>query len=123
MSTGSGAIPCVAAPTACAIRPQFGSPPYMAVLTKGESATARATALAVGSCPPRTITRPTRRGAPPAPPPPRARAARGRGPRLAEVQLVGALRLDRDARLPAALQDHGVAGRQLAVDADPLERS
>ena len=45
MSTGSGAVPGSAAPTAWMIRPQFGSPPYSAVLTSEESATARATAL------------------------------------------------------------------------------
>ena len=33
---------CSALPTACAIRPQFGSPPCSAALTSGESATARA---------------------------------------------------------------------------------
>ena len=43
MSTASGAVPGSACPTAWMIRPQFGSPPYSAVLTSGESATARAT--------------------------------------------------------------------------------
>ena len=43
MSSGSGAVSCSAAPTACAIRPQFGSPPCSAALTSGELAIARAT--------------------------------------------------------------------------------
>ena len=50
MSTGSGALSCSAAPTACAIRPQFGSPPCSAALTSGESATARAARVTAGSC-------------------------------------------------------------------------
>ena len=41
----SGAASGSAPPTACAIRPQFGSPPCSAVLTSGELATARADAL------------------------------------------------------------------------------
>ncbi len=46
MSSGSGALPGSAAPTAWAIRPQFGSPPCSAAFTSGESATARATRAA-----------------------------------------------------------------------------
>ncbi len=42
MSSASGAVSGSAAPTACAIRPQFGSPPCSAALTSGELATARA---------------------------------------------------------------------------------
>ena len=45
MSSGSGAVPGSAPPTAWAIRPQFGSPPCSAVLTSGELATARAARL------------------------------------------------------------------------------
>ena len=57
----SGAVPGRAAPIACAIRPQFGSPPYSAVLISGESATACATRSTAPSSPPRTTTRQTRR--------------------------------------------------------------
>ena len=39
-----------AAPTACAMRPQFGSPPCSAAFTSGELATARATRSTVASC-------------------------------------------------------------------------
>ena len=61
MSSGSGAVSGSAAPTAWAMRPQLGSPPWSAALTSGELATARATASTVGSWPPLTTTRPTRR--------------------------------------------------------------
>ena len=40
MSNASGAVPGNAAPTACAMRPQLGSPPKSAALTSGEFATA-----------------------------------------------------------------------------------
>ena len=49
-----------APPTACAMRPQFGSPPCSAVLTSGELATARAARSTARRSPPRTTTRPTR---------------------------------------------------------------
>ena len=57
MSSGSGAVPGRAAPAACAMRPQLGSPPCSAVFTSGELATARAAASALCTWPPRTITR------------------------------------------------------------------
>ena len=50
--TGKGAVPGRAIPTAWTIRPQFGSPPYSAVLTSGEFATARAAACTERSSPP-----------------------------------------------------------------------
>ena len=101
MSTASGAVPGIAIPTAWMIRPQFGSPPYSAVLTSGESATARAT---------RSTTRHRRRRA-------RRRGRRGGRPRrhgrrcsascrssgverLAEAQLILGLGLDRDPDAP-----------------------
>src|SRR3954447_17843002 len=60
MSSASGAESWAAAPTAWAIRPQFGSPPCSAALTSGEFATARAAATTRASGPPLTTTRPTR---------------------------------------------------------------
>ena len=60
MSSASGAVSCSAAPTACAIRPQFGSPPCSAAFTSGEFATARAARATTSSEPPRTTTRPIR---------------------------------------------------------------
>jgi len=56
-STASGDVPGIAAPTAWMIRPQFGSAPCSAVLTRGELATARATGSTASACPPRTSTR------------------------------------------------------------------
>ena len=50
-STGSGAVPGSAPPTACTIRPQFGSPPCSAALTSGEFATARAARLDASALP------------------------------------------------------------------------
>src|SRR6266545_1407881 len=47
--TRAGSKPTPAAPAACRIRPQLGSPPYTAVLTSGLSATRRATAQAAAS--------------------------------------------------------------------------
>ena len=60
MSSGSGWLPRSAPPTACAMRPQFGSPPCSAALTSGELATARAASQQAFSCAPVTTTRPVR---------------------------------------------------------------
>ena len=60
MSSASGAVSCSAAPTAWAIRPQFGSPPCSAAFTSGELAIARAARVTTSSEPPRTTTRPIR---------------------------------------------------------------
>ena len=123
MSRSSGAIPAVATPTAWTIRPQFGSPPYSAVLTSEELATARADRCTVCSSPPRTTTRPTRR----APSPSRTTSsaswrssASSASPNRSSSSVSGSTSTPDRA---AALEDHRVAGRQLAVDADPLERA
>ena len=52
MSSGSGAVPGIAIPTAWAIRPQLGSAPCSAALTRGELATARALASTASGSPP-----------------------------------------------------------------------
>ena len=85
-------------PTACAIRPQLGSPPCSAVLTSGELAT-RAARRARRSAPwpPRTTTRPMRRAPSPSRTMSMRELAQQRVERLAEEQLVLGLRLDRDA--------------------------
>ena len=84
MSNGSGAVPGSAAPTACAMRPQLGSPPCSAALTSGELATARRDALdGLRRAPPCDVhapdraPRPRRRARSAA----RAGAARSRAPR------------------------------------------
>ena len=51
MSSARGAVPGSAAPTAWAIRPQFGSAPWSAVFTSGEFATARAAASTASRVP------------------------------------------------------------------------
>src|SRR3954463_1668194 len=61
MSISSGAVSVSAPPTACAIRPQFGSPPLSAALTSAAFATPRAS-------------RSTATPSVPLPPPPRAAA-------------------------------------------------
>ena len=60
MSSASGAVSVSAPPTACAIRPQFGSPPFSAAFTSGEFATPRAARSTASPSPPVTTTRPTR---------------------------------------------------------------
>ena len=59
-------VPASAPPMAWAMRPQFGSPPCSAVLTSGESATARATRLDA-ACVRRRARRPGRRAPAPSP--------------------------------------------------------
>ena len=123
MSSGSGAVPGSAAPTACAIRPQFGSPPCSAVLTSGELATARGDG-ARRSARGRRARRRGRRAARP-----RRRAtmssaswrssASSASPKRSSSSLS---RRDRDARSRREhMQDHRVVGRQLAVDGDAVE--
>ena len=124
MSTAAAVEPLArqpsAAPTACTIRPQFGSPPCSAAFTSGELATARAAprrsavpaaddhpgdpsgALAVGDHHDREL-------------------AQQRVERLAEAQLVLALGRDRHAAGARAHQDRGVVGRQLPVDRGAVE--
>ena len=86
-------------PTACAIRPQFGSPPCSAALTSGELATARATALdtLVGAAA-TTTTRPIRLEPSPSRTMSQRELAQRPVQRLAEAQLVVGLRLDRARR-------------------------
>ena len=93
-STGSGAASTSAMPTACTIRPQFGSPPCSAVLTSGELATARAVRSTLGPWPPRTTTRPIALAALAVAHDRERQLAQQRVQRLAEAPLAVALRLD-----------------------------
>ena len=111
-------------PTAWAIRPQLGSPPFSAVLTSGELATARATRLdvplvaAAHDDAPDPARRPRRRARSSA----RAGAAARRAPRRSAARPRSRAPPARRAA-PEAMQDRGVVGRELAVDADAVERA
>ncbi len=105
------------------MRPKFGSPPCSAVLTRGWSWRSRA--------------RPARRASdspldddPPDPLGPLAvgddlhcQLSHHRVDRLPESQLVIGLGPDPDPGGAVRDREHGVAGRELPVDADPIERS
>ena len=113
----------IAAPTACAIRPQFGSPPCSAAFTSGELATARATRATTSSQPPRTTTRPIRLE----PSPSRTMssaslrsAQSSASPKRTSSSVCGSIAHAGRAR---RLQDHGVVGGELAVDGDAVERA
>ena len=104
------------------MRPQLGSPPNSAVLTSGESATAARHAL--GRL--RIAAAHEHAPDPPAPSPSATIAsasarssASSASPNAASSSLLGR---DRHAARTARHQDHRVVGRQLAVDADPVER-
>ena len=124
MSSASGAVSCIAAPTACAIRPQFGSPPCSAALTSGELAIARATRSRPrrrsrrGRPRGRSAWSPRRRARCPA----RACAAPSPAPRRSATSSsdCGSTTHAAGAR---GLQDHGVVGGELPVHGDAVERA
>ena len=124
MSTSSGAVSSSTPPTACAIRPQFGSPPCSAALTSGELATARAAAFdrrlvaavdhhAPDALRPLAVAHDQQREPPQDRRPAPRRSAARRRTRAAIRTPAGAARH----------QDRGVVGRELAVDRDAVERA
>ena len=122
MSSGSGArVVQRRAPTACAIRPQFGSPPFRAALTSGESATARAARTTVSSLAAvhdhaadalraLAVAHDLQR-----------EPAQQHVERLAEAQLVLGLGLDAHAARAGGHEDRRVVGGELPVDRDAVE--
>ncbi len=123
MSSGSGALSCSAAPTACAIRPQFGSPPLQRGLDErrvgdrarrarhgrlvpavDDDAADPARALAVAHHQERE-------------------PAQQHVERLAEAQLVLGLGRDPHAARARRHQDRRVVGGELPVDRDAVERA
>ena len=123
MSSSSGAVSGSAPPTACAIRPQFGSPPFSAALTSGEFATpraARSTSTRVAAAHDHAAD--PRRALAVAHDLERELAQEGvEG--LAEAQLVLGLLLDRHAACAARHQQRRVVRGELAVDRDAVERA
>ena len=121
-STGSGAVPGSAPPTAWTMRPQFGSPPCSAAFTSGELATARARRLDALGVPAADehARRPARRPRRRRPSSPRAGAAARRAPRRSAARPRSRARRARPLA-PRAQQDRRVVGRELAVDGGAVE--
>ena len=116
--SSSNATP--ARPAAAMSRPQFGSPPWMAVLTSGELAIvfAACRASAVEAAPVTvTVTSLV------APSPPRTiSSARSQADRAQRIGERGRSRfVDRGARCAVGEQQHAVVGRAFAVDGDGVE--
>ena len=109
----SRSSPASAMPAAWAIRPQLGSRPNSAVLTRGELAIARATRSAsAGEAAPSTWILPIRTA-----PSPSATISSASCSRTASSRPSGS-----GARAaPVACSEHGVVGAHLPVDGDPLE--
>ena len=104
------------------MRPKLGSPPCSAVFTSGELAIERATG-STASGPPLDHDPADAPGALAVGDHLEGELAQQRVHRLAEAQLVVALRLDPHARGAVGEREHGVAGGQLAVDRDAVERA